>query len=260
MKTYNATKAQLLQAQVPLQTNTYKPISHDQIIDLTLESIYQSGFTLASETYSMAVDGNIANGKYTISNVADKEMQIQIAWQNSYNKQLSLKYAIGVHVFICSNGCISGDMGAFKKKHRGDIQEFTPKYITEYIKTAGEVFSGIQNEREAMKQIELSKRAQAELLGRMYVEEDFIESTQMNIIKRELLNPTYDYGAANSMWELYQFTTFAMREIHPSSWMDSHIDAHKFFLNVSNINSKPIAPKPIIKQLNWVEELEKLEL
>jgi len=124
-------------------------------------------------------------------------------------------------------------MGSFKKKHVGEIQTFTPQAISEYIKTAGDVFMQMQHEREAMKQIELSKRITADLIGRMYIEQDFIESTQLNIIKRELNKPTHNYSADNSLWELYQFTTFAMKEIHPSLWMGNHIDAHRFFTDVA---------------------------
>ncbi len=29
--------------------------------------------------------------------------------------------------------------------------------------------------------------------------------------------------------ELYNYTTFAMKEVHPGLWMESHIKAHKFF-------------------------------
>jgi hypothetical protein len=63
----------------------------------------------------------------------------------------------------------------------------------------------------------------------MMLEEQFISSTQLNIISRELKAPTHDYGAKDSMWELYNYTTFAMKETHPSQWMESHIKAHKFF-------------------------------
>jgi hypothetical protein len=80
-----------------------------------------------------------------------------------------------------------------------------------------------------MKQIEITKRIKAELIGRMMIEEQFISSTQLNIISREMNNPTHDYGASNSLWELYNYTTFSMKEIHPSMWMDNHIKAHKFF-------------------------------
>ena len=158
-------------------------------------------------------------------------MELQIGWQNSYDRSMSLKFAIGTRIFICSNGCVSGDYGAFKKRHKGDIQDFTPGAITEYIKQAGEAFTLMQKQREDMKQIEITNRIKAELIGRMMIEDQFISSTQLNIISKELKAPTHDYGAKDSLWELYNYTTFAMKEIHPTLWMQNHIQAHAFFNN-----------------------------
>lgn len=233
--TYNTTRELITNAQIPMETRTYKPITHSQLIDLTLNSIHSAGFTLDKETYSAARDGQIANGNFSIRNVADSEMQLQIGWQNSYDKSLSLKFAIGARVFICQNGMVHGDMGSFKKKHQGTVQEFTPNAITEYIKQAGETFRQMQREREVMKEIELTKRAKAELIGRMLIEESFIASTQMLIIARELDAPTHDYGAPDSMWELYNYATFAMKEVHPSIRMNNHIKAHNFFVTEAGI-------------------------
>lgn len=235
----NFTKELLLSTPLPEQTNTYKPISHEQLIDLTLTGIEKSGFKLETELYSSAQEGNIANGRYTISNVADSEMKLQIGWQNSYNKQLTLKFALGTQIIICKNGMVSGDFGAFKKKHVGEIQTFTPQAITDYIKSAEEAFKRIQVEREAMKQIEVDKRVISELIGRLYIEEELIQSTQLNIIQRELKKPTHNYGAEGSLWELYQFTTFSMKEIHPRLWMENHMDVHKFFTQQWGINLPP---------------------
>jgi hypothetical protein len=255
---YLTAKGLIINAALPEQTRTYKPVSHQQLIDLTLESIESAGFELDSERYSSARDGNVANGRYTIRNVADREMQLEIGWQNSYDKSMSLKFAIGARIMICSNGCVHGDMGSFKKAHKGEIQDFTPRAITEYIKQAGDVFERMQSEREAMKQIEITRKTKAELIGRMIIDEQFIQSTQMNIIERELKNPTHDYGAKNSLWELYNFTTFAMKEIHPTNWMKNHMDAHRFFVNESGILTAP--PKEIVVSVEPESPFTQLEM
>jgi hypothetical protein len=255
--TYNSTKDVLLRAQVPQQTRTYKPITHQQLIDLTLESIQQAGFTLDKELYSSTPDGQIANGNFTISNVSDKEMQLQIGWQNSYNKTLSLKFAIGARIFICQNGSVHGDMGSFRKKHVGTVQEFTPAAITEYIKQAGDTFQTMQTERESMKQIEVSRRTQAELVGRLLLEEKLISTMQVNQIAAELTNPTYDYGAPGSMWELYQFTTQTMKETHPRFWINDHMQAHKFFVNEAGIM---VTSREITVEVPEPGALEQLQL
>lgn len=246
-KTYSTTRELLTKAELPQETKTYKPISHEQLMDLTLESIHSAGFELDAELYSSAREGNVANGRYTIKNVADSEMQLQIGWQNSYDKSLSLKFAIGTRILVCSNGSVSGDFGAFKKKHMGTIQEFTPSAITEYIKRAGDVFQKMQTDRESMKQIEMTKRTSAELLGRLFLEEEVIQSTQLMIIKREMDNPSFDYGAPGSMWELYNHTTLSLKEVHPSLWMQSHMKAHSFFVNEGGLlvpNTSVHVPAP----------------
>jgi hypothetical protein len=251
--TYVSAKDILINADIPRQTKTYKPVSHRQLIDLTLNGIHNAGFKLDSESYSAARNGNIANGRFSIANVADSEMQLQIGWQNSYDKSLTLKFAIGTRIFICQNGCVSGDMGAFKKKHVGEIQDFTPGAISEYIKSAGEAFRRMQTERESMKQVEISSRVKAELIGRLFLEDQIITSTQLNIISRELKAPTHDYGAPDSMWELYNHTTFAMKGSHPALWMDRHMSAHKFFVNESGILTTPMSIEVPVEGLRQLE-------
>ena len=228
---YTSLKHLVTAVPVPAQTATYKPVSNAQLIDLTLAAIDGAGFTLGKEAYTLAADGQVATGKFTLSNIMDSEMQIQIGWQNSYNRQVSLKFAIGVNIMICSNGLVSGDMGTFKKAHKGAIQEFTPSAITEYIKSAGDAFREMQIQRELMKQVEITKRQQGELLGRMVYESDIISTMQLNIIRKELIKPSYDYGVENTLWDLYQHTTHSMKEVHPGSWMSDHMSAHDFFVN-----------------------------
>lgn len=247
MENYEITKQQLIDTVVPTQTRTYKPVSHGQLIDLTANALKEAGLIVAEEKYSSARNGNVANAKYVISNLSDSEMQLQIAWQNSYDKSLSLKFAIGARVFICGNGSVSGDMGSFKKKHQGSVQEFTPAAIAEYISRAGDVFKRMQTERELMKQAILTDEQRAELIGRAYILEEFISSTELNIIVRELKRPSFYYGASGSIWELYQYFTYAMKQIHPSLWMENHVKAHNFFKKealIEDINAEIVVEEP----------------
>ena len=252
---YTSLKHLVTAVPVPAQTATYKPVSNAQLIDLTLAAIDGAGFTLGKEAYTLAADGQVATGKFTLSNIMDSEMQIQIGWQNSYNRQVSLKFAIGVNIMICSNGLVSGDMGTFKKAHKGAIQEFTPSAITEYIKSAGDAFKEMQSQREMMKQVEITKRQQGELLGRMVVEEQIISTMQLNIIRKEIIKPSYDYGVEGTLWDLYQHTTHSMKELHPATWMNDHMSAHDFFVNAQGELITKQKPANII-----VQEYRQLEL
>jgi hypothetical protein len=239
MSSYSATKQEILQAYVPEETRSYKPISHEKLIDLTLEGIGKAGFQLDKELYSYSRNGNQATGRYTISNVADNEMQLQIGWQNSYDKSLSLKFAIGTFIMICSNGCVRGNYGSFKKKHVGTIQTFAPETIAEYIQNSGEVFRQIQKERDALKQIELSNTRRAELLGRLYFEQGIVKPDQVAIIRNEIEKPTHDYNCKDSAWELYNYCNFALKNSHPANYFQQHAELHNFFINDAGLIVNP---------------------
>ena len=58
------------------------------------------------------------------------------------------------------------------------------------------------------------------------------------------------------MWELYNYTTFAMKESHPSSWMQNHIQAHSFFVNNSGILVPPVATAESIMAMSGDTEEE----
>jgi hypothetical protein len=224
-----STKDFLRAMPLPAQTSYYKPVGHGQLMDITLESIDRCNFQLRSEQYTHAAGGAKANGKYHLDYGNDPDMSIMIAWQNSYNKQLSLKFAIGGYVFICENGMVRGDLGTFRSKHMGEIQTVTPKLLSEYISQAGETFEKMIIEKKRMQEIEVTKKTTAELLGRMYIEEGIITSTQLNIIKSELTKPTFDYGHKDSLWELYNHTTYALKSATPTTWLQQQMDNHQFF-------------------------------
>lgn len=225
----NSAKEVLLNMEVPNNTRTWKPVSYKKLIDITLESLNACGFILNKELYNYSAEGLKANGKYHLEYGNDPDMGLMIAWQNSYNKTLSLKFAIGSHVFICENGVVSGDIGTYKRKHIGDIQHVTPQLIREYICQAGDNFERMIKEKERMKEIQITKRISSELLGRLFIDEAIITSTQLNIIKGEMKNPTFDYGCPGSLWELYQFETFALKEASPDQWMSAQMRSHNFF-------------------------------
>lgn len=224
--------------QIPQQTSRYKPVGHGQLMDITEEALDRCNFLLTKEEFTYNAFGNKANGKYHIGWGNDPDMGLMIAWQNSYNKTLSLKFAVGASVFICENGMVKGDMGTFKSKHVGDIQTVTPKLLAEYISGAGETFNKMVVEKRRMKEIEVTKRTASELMGRLFMEEAIITSTQLNIVNREMKDPTFDYGSPGSLWELYNHVTYSLKTASPNTWMQQQIDNHQFFTQEYGIAEK----------------------
>jgi hypothetical protein len=225
------TKDLLIKAPVPKATVSYVPVPHKEMINMTLEQLDKQGLKVLSETYNIARDGRQGMGFYEIGTNLDADMRIRVGWHNSYDKSMPVRWAIGAHIIVCSNGMVKGDIGQFKRKHTGTVLEEYKEQARIHIESAGEMFQSLVNDREKLKNIELTKRTSAELIGRMFLEEDILTATQIGIIKRELENPSYNYNADGTAWQLYNHVTVALKEEHPQRFMNSHIEHHKFFTN-----------------------------
>lgn len=227
VKNYSA-KGILLDAPLPVATKSYSPTPHAKIIDTTLDSLAKAGMKVVGERYSAMKDGKQGMGFYRIADVGDSEMGLEIGWHNSYDKTMKLKWAIGGHVFICGNGMIVGDMGTFVRKHTGDVLEEYATAVKDYVTNAQNHFDKLTKEKDMMKNVNVTPRQLAEMLGRMYVNEDIINSTELNIVKRELSSPTFDYKADGTLWQFYNHITYALKEAHPVRNMKAHVDVHNF--------------------------------
>lgn len=268
-------KRRLFSTPTPEETRTYKPVSHKELAEATLKAISDAGFELGIEEYYSAKEGKVATARYTINDVRDEDMQLEIGWQNSYDKTLSLKFAIGTRIMICENGCVSGNFGSFARKHMADVQTFAPEEMKEAILNAAEVFNKMVKDKENMKTYIIGQERQYELAGKLFFKNDAFGSTQLNLVAEQMKRPSFDYGAPGSIWEIYQYVTFSMKELHPRLWMDAHIDVHQYFLNeveyqesllstVGTITvSDDLASYPIKEddciQYNSLESIEEIE-
>jgi hypothetical protein len=225
------TREDLLRVKVPKATESYAPVPHKKVIELTLEELDKAGFKVLSESYFTGRNGLQARGGFELG-TKDKEMNIRLEWINSYDKTIPLGWAVGGHVMVCSNGMIVGDMGRFKRRHTGTVLTEYQEAVRSRIGEAGKTFDDILKQRERMKTIEIDPRTRAELIGRMFIEDKVLTATQLGIIQKELENPSFgNYGAPGSVWELYNHGTVGMKEDHPTNYLDHHLKYHKFFAN-----------------------------
>lgn len=233
----NSTKDYLVNTPLPEQTGEgkYVVVPHSRVMDLTLTALKENNFVVKEEKFLAARAGQQAIGKYILEYGDDKDMGLMVAWNNSYDKSTTLKWAIGANVFVCSNGVVSSDMNYFKRKHMGSIDEVTVSSIAEYTKLAGETFKQLVYNKERMKEVQLTRSTVAELVGRLFIEEEAITTYQLGILHKEIKHPSFDYGAKNSMWELYNHVTTAIKEDHPHNWMKRHMDVNDFFVNKSGL-------------------------
>jgi hypothetical protein len=236
-KPKETTRNYLENAPLPNHGKSYTVISHKQVIDNTIQLLADSGFVIQKELYRANMNANVAQGIYHILPIntvdptimEEKELGMMFAWTNSYDKSTRFQCAIGAYVMVCHNGMVAGDMMNFRRKHTGSADHDIRMQISNQIKNGEKYYKRILNDRDAMRNTELSLQEQAEIAGRLYINEDILDAAQMSCVKAELEKPSYDYQCdQENAWTFYNHVTHALKKAHPRDWLSDSQNFHDF--------------------------------
>lgn len=220
------TKDELFKVEVPQATESYAPVSHEQIITEVSEELDRAGLTVKNENYQIKRGGQRLIGMFDIETGSD-EFNYRLAFRNSYDKSMSLAFVAGTSVIICSNGMVIGD-SKFIRKHTGSVRSEMQERVRETIGDLDNVLKVVGVHSDKMKNIELGQREIAELCGRWFLEEEIIRSSQLNFIKDQLKKPDFEDFSDNSLWSLYNHATHALKKTAPEVYLDKYRDLHSF--------------------------------
>ena len=236
-KPKETTRNYLENAPLPNHGKSYTVISHKQVIDNTIQLLTDSGFIIQKEIYRANMNANVAQGIYHILPIntvdptimEEKELGMMFAWTNSYDKSTRFQCAIGAYVMVCHNGMVAGDMMNFRRKHTGSADHDIRMQISNQIKNGEKYYKRILADRDAMRNTQLSLQEQAEIAGRLYINEDILDAAQMSCVKAELDKPTYDYQCdQENAWTFYNHVTHALKKAHPRDWLSDSQNFHDF--------------------------------
>jgi hypothetical protein len=239
-------KAQLVAVDLPTHGDSYTVISHQSVIDYVYAELAVAGFGVVSETFRATADGQIAHGIHVLQYQSDPELSMMFAWTNSYNKQVRFKCGVGAYVNQAGTFMVHGDMGSWARKHTGTADEETVETIKGQIKDAQMYYDQLKSDKDAMKEIKMNKRKQAQLLGILFAEYQILTTEQANIVRSEMMKPTHVFEDTSSLWAFYNYVTGALQTSHPKTWMEDQRVLHYFISSVNNF-SKPSIPQPVVE-------------
>ena len=228
-KPTTTTKDFLVAAPLPKHGKTYTVIPHKDVIDVTKTLLDNNGFKITKELYRANMNAKVAQGVYHLASTEDEEMGMMFAWTNSYDKSTRFQCAVGAFVNVCSNGMLCGDMANYARKHTGKADHDIHTQISSQIKSANKYYTKLIQDKDQMRKIFLPKKQQAELVGRLFLDEEIIDASQVSCIKAEMKDPSYDYNAdLNNAWTFYNHVTHSFKKSHPRTWMSDQVKFHEF--------------------------------
>lgn len=257
-----STRHYLENAPLPSHGDTYTVIPHRDVIENTLNMLNASGFDVVRELYRANVNANVAQGVYHIKPnnpiddkiKAEDELGMMFAWTNSYDKSTRFQCAIGGYVMVCHNGMVAGDMMSFARKHTGSADYEIRMQISNQIKNAEKYYTKIIDDKNNLRKVDLPMKEQAELLGRLYAQEDILDVSQIVTVKEEMAKPSYDYQAdQENAWAFYNHVTHALKKSHPRSWLSDSQKFHDFIVG-DLLGQMGIVTKDTVEEIEEVSE------
>lgn len=232
---------------IPWNSDTYTPVSNKFIMDFIEDNVNKAGLVVKNNEFKTAVtDKGLVKGVIGSYNItADNNNYGQrIMFRNSYDKSMSFAFVCGTVVWICTNGCISGDY-QYKRVHRGVITNEGSTTIDDIVENITGGFGMMQvafennvKQLEELKHFEISPNESYNILGELFFKQEVINITQMSIIKKELeysRNFRHLGDKDFTAYDLYNNITESLKKSHVSVYIKNHIQVHKLFEETFNI-------------------------
>jgi hypothetical protein len=214
------TKDYIINAPLPVQTDTYTVISHDFIISKTKELLAANNLEIERELYSCNINADIARGTLFLNSSVDPDLGMSFNWVNSYDKSTKFSCAISGNIRISDAIMMSNGSGSYIRKHTGTADTDILTSLSDQITNSAKYFAILTADKDYMKNIKVSERKRAEVLGLMYFYNQLLTSDQINVVKKELVKPSFTYAVGNdTLWYMYCCIAHAISSSHPKTWM-----------------------------------------
>ena len=223
-------------AVVPERTNTYTPIKHSRLINYVDYELEMNGYEVTSTIVDQNQKGTQIVATMTLKKGdADANMTRMFAIANSYDKTMPVRFAGGAHVYICGNGMVVGDIVTMRRHTKNvwdDLHDLLQLAIDKFEDDWKRSVTDVQK----MSSLILTSQERSELIGRLFLDEEVLSSTEVNVVSRQIKNPSFEYGDSDrqSMWWLYNHITYALKLASPRRKLIALKLIHDFLMSYTN--------------------------
>lgn len=161
-----ATLDQVRNIPVPEETQTYKPVSHFDLIQniVRVGDKLLTGHEFHHGQYGMTKGGGRFFGIHTYQTPGHDDKGLAIGFRNSYDKKMKVGLTIGAQVFVCDNLALSGAISYFRK-HTGDVHKDLYQELLMMVDKSADNFTKIADDLAELKEVNMDDDRAWELLG-----------------------------------------------------------------------------------------------
>jgi hypothetical protein len=214
----------LRSVETPRATQTWRPIPHDLVLQITTDALRHHGLDVVGEAHGITHDGLRYFGLLEVApDSGDHLAHRVVGIRNSHDKRFSAGLVAGSQVLVCDNLSFSGEI-ALARKHTNRILVDLAENVANAVKRLGAFWKGHAHRTRNYQERGLSDQ-EAHHLMVCAVDAGVCAFSTLPRVVQHWREPEHDEFSSRNLWSLQNAFTEAFKgELHrlPDRCMRMH--------------------------------------
>lgn len=200
---------ELAKIEAPPPTDTWNPISHARVLEVTADSLGQMGFHVKAMDLAVAKEGAQFFGTLDLRHEIGDGVTLAVGLRNSTDKSISAGMCAGERVFVCSNLSFRADI-SFARKHTTNVEDaFNVQVVKSII--ALRQYAQVSTARiDQLQDRQLSETEADSLLLKSY-EKGIVGARLLPQLISEWRQPSYPEFRPRNAWSFFNCFTHVLK-------------------------------------------------
>ena len=193
-------RAELATLPVPASTDTFKPISHSEVVNALVETLGFRHIGVVRDEYAATPDGMKMFGVMDLE-AGFTGCRFSLGLRNSNDKSMRLALTCGLRVLVCENMAFSGDFTPVLAKHSRSFNLLDA--ITIGVDRMQRNFEPLRRQVEQWRDQQITDVTAKLIIYRAFVEGELeVPTSLMADVHCHYFEPKYEEFAPRTMWSL----------------------------------------------------------
>lgn len=205
-------REELKQFILPPATKSWKPISHNHVLDTAITALTEAGYSVNKLKLGVSHQGNRFFGTLDLAAPLVPGVSIAVGLRNSVDKSFPMGFAAGSRVFVCDNLAFSADL-IVRRKHTVNGQGLFSRDIATAVTSLASFRAAEAGRIEALQNRILSDAEAESLMLRACIQRGIVTQNQLAPIYREYHEPRHADFRPRTAWSLLNAMTEILRDL-----------------------------------------------
>lgn len=221
----------------PGRVHAYHPVAFADIRDRVLHRADRAGLDLTEETFALNDKNTKVFGQFKFDG-GDEGMGMVLGFRSCYDSRFATGFASGARVFVCDNGCFSGNVVETRRQTRFASDDIS-RILDRMVGDMPAAFETEKRRRDVLTARSVERDEGYAILGQL-LGNDLITSRQASVAFGDWKKPRHAEFSERNGWGLYNAVTEGLKVGDPASTLDRNVACSRF---IDDVLARPTRPQ-----------------